>query len=331
MIGIVLFNLGGPDSLQSVKPFLYNLFSDPDLFQFPGSSLIRKPLAYLIASLRARKSRVYFEYMGGKSPITELTMRQAEALEKALSPSPSTGEGGGEGDKSFKVLIAMRYWKPSTEEAIHQLQKEGIQKVMLLPLYPQYSYTTTRSSERKWQRCCKKMGVKFETEIFIKDYHDHPQYIRAVAERIKEAVARFTPEEQKELHLLFSAHGIPLREIKQGDPYEQQIRKSVELVIKELGNTYPHHLSYQSKVGRSKWLEPTTIDTIQKLAREGVKHLVAVPISFVSDHSETLYELKKLYGELALSLGIKKYEMMPALNDSPFFVKALKELVFRVL
>src|SRR5262245_8306302 len=171
-IGVVLFNLGGPDSLQAVKPFLYNLFSDPDLFQFPGSSLIRKPLAYLIASLRAPKSRVYFEYMGGKSPITELTKRQAEGLERVLNslerlPSPQPSPPKGEGEKTFKVLIAMRYWKPSTQEAIRQLQKEGIQRVIFLPLYPQYSYTTTRSSEREWRRCCRKMKVKFEKEIFI--------------------------------------------------------------------------------------------------------------------------------------------------------------------
>src|SRR5215467_9078327 len=141
-IGVVFFNLGGPDSLKAVKPFLYNLFQDPDLFQFPLASLVRKPLAYLIASLRARKSRVYFEYMGGKSPITELTSRQAEALEKGLN------EDGGH--RKFKVVLAMRYWTPSTDDALDELVREGVRQVILLPLYPQYSYTTTRSSHREW-------------------------------------------------------------------------------------------------------------------------------------------------------------------------------------
>jgi ferrochelatase len=349
-IGVVLFNLGGPDSLEMVKPFLYRLFQDPDLFQFPGSSLVRKPLAYLIASLRARKSRVYFEYMGGKSPITELTLLQAKALDAALNchlrspapsppplegggkntiPSPLTGEGQGEGDPEFKVVIAMRYWKPTTDDAIRELQREKIRRVVLLPLYPQYSYTTTRSSERYWQERCRKLKVKFDEEIFVPDYHDHPQYIRSVVERIREALTRLPPEEAQQTHLLFSAHGIPLREIEQGDPYERQICRSVDLVIQELGNGYPHHLSYQSRVGPLKWLEPTTVKMIEKLSTEGVKSLIAVPISFVSDHSETLYELKKLYGELALSRGIKRYELMPALNDHPLFIEALKDLVLK--
>jgi ferrochelatase len=290
--------------------------------------------------------------MGGKSPITELTLRQAAALENVLNgsarspsprpspvkgegdpslPPPSTGGGGGEGDLEFKVVVAMRYWKPTTDEAILELMRENICRVVLLPLYPQYSYTTTRSSERDWRERCRKLKVKFDEEIFILDYHDHPQYIRSVAERIRQALSCMSPEDTEQTHLLFSAHGIPLREIEQGDPYEKQICRSVELVVQELGNGRPHHLSYQSRVGPLKWLEPTTVETIEKLSNEGVKSLIAVPISFVSDHSETLYELKKLYGELALGRGIKKYELMPALNDHPLFIDALKDLVLKNL
>lgn len=327
-IGVVLFNLGGPDSLEAVEPFLYNLFQDPDIFTFPLASLLRKPLAKLISSRRAPKSRVYFEYMGGKSPITELTQKQADALEKTLNyPSSRTGEG----DKRFKVVIAMRYWKPFTEDAIRLLQEEGIRKVILLPLFPQYSHTTTRSSLREWRKQCRKMKARFEKEIFIDDYHDHPLYIRSVAERIREAKNRFTPEEQREVHLLFSAHGIPLKEIRQGDPYDRQIRRSVELVMAELSPSWPHRLAYQSKVGPARWLEPSTVDVLGAMAQEGIRYVIAVPISFVSDHSETLYELKKLYGELAMSLGMKQYELMPALNDSPLFIEALKSQVLRAL
>jgi len=346
-IGVVLFNLGGPDSLEAVKPYLYNLFQDPDIFSFPLSALVRKPLAYLIASLRARKSRVYFEAIGGKSPLKELTLGQAEVLEKILnagppspwpspvegegkiqkSPSPLEGEGWGEGENRFKVLVAMRYWTPSTDEAILELKQEGIQKVILLPLYPHYSYTTTRSSERYWKKRCKKLGVSFEKEILIRDYHDHPDYIRSLTARIEEALENFSEQEKREVHLLFSAHSIPLKEIKNGDPYPKQIQKSMELVLQALGYPHPSSLSYQSKVGPLKWLEPSTAETIQVLAHRGVKSVLVVPISFVSDHSETLYELKKLYGDLARKVGIQKYEVMPALNQQPFFIQALRNLV----
>jgi len=316
-IGVVLFNLGGPDSLEAVEPFLYNLFQDPDIFSFPFASLVRKPLAKLISKRRAKTSRAYFEYMGGKSPITELTLRQAEALEKSL------------GD-SYQVVVAMRYWNPSTQDALHLLRKEGIKKVVLLPLYPQYSYTTTRSSEREWDLQCKKMGIEFEKVVRISDYHDHPLYIQSVVERIREAVAKFAVDKQKQVHLLFSAHGIPLKEIAAGDPYDQQIRKSVSEILKSFPE-YSYSLSYQSKVGRAKWLEPTTIETIETLAGAGKNQILAVPISFVSDHSETLYELKKLYGELALSLGVEQYELMPALNEHPKFIACLREVVIKSL
>ncbi len=329
-IGVVLFNLGGPDSLEAVEPFLYNLFQDPDIFTFPFASWVRKPLAKFIAKRRAPKSRVYFEYMGGKSPITELTMRQAEALERKLNqtpPAPSPELKGRREGVGFKVVVAMRFWKPFTSDALENLKQEGIRKVVLLPLYPQYSFTTTRSSEREWDTQCRKQGVGFEKVFRVSDYHDHPLYIQALAARIREAIERFPVERQKKVHLLFSAHGIPLREIRAGDPYEKQIIRSVELVQKELGNAYSHSLSYQSRVGPLKWLEPNTVEKITELAKEGKKEIVAVPISFVSDHSETLYELKKMYGELARSLGIEQYELMPALNDQSLFIECLADVV----
>ena len=322
-IGIVLFNLGGPHNLDAVEPFLFNLFMDPDIFTFPLASLVRKPLARFISSRRASKSRVYFEYMGGKSPIIDHTLDQARALEKSLNHSqriPNT---------QFKVVVAMRYWKPFASNAIRILKREGIEKIVLLPLYPQYSYTTTRSSLVDWKESCKKMGVSFEQEFFISDYFDHPLYLKSVAGRIQEAIAKFDENERTHIHLLFSAHGIPLKEIKAGDPYEQQIKQSVMGVMRELGDLYPHTLAYQSKVGPLKWLQPNTVDVIPQLAAKGVRNLIAIPISFVSDHSETLYELKKMYGELALQSGIRQYELMPALNDSGMFIGALGDVVWR--
>lgn len=322
-IGVVLFNLGGPDSLDAVEPFLYNLFQDPDIFTFPFASLIRKPLAKFIAKRRAPKSRVYFEYMGGKSPLTELTLAQAEALEKRLNESP--------GGQRFKVAVAMRFWRPFTEDALEVLRREGVRRVVLLPLYPQYSYTTTRSSEKEWEKQCRRAGLSFEQVLRIPDYHQHPLYIQTLAERIREGLARFPEKTRGQVHLLFSAHGIPLQEIAAGDPYEKQILASVELVRRELGEGFSHSLSYQSKVGPLKWLEPNTVETIERLAKEGKKQLLAVPISFVSDHSETLYELKKLYGELAQGLGVERYELMPALNDHPLFIQCLEDLVLSSL
>ncbi|MBF0491439.1 MAG: ferrochelatase [Deltaproteobacteria bacterium] len=318
-IGVVLFNLGGPHNLAAVQPFLYNLFLDPNIFTFPLASLVRKPLARFISSRRAKKSSPYFEYMGGKSPIIDLTLDQARELERRLNKGPHT---------QFKVVVAMRYWYPLTQNALSILRREGIQKVILLPLYPHYSYTTTRSSEREWELQCKKMKMKFEEEKWVKDYHDHPLYIQSSAARIREGLGRFPEAVRSQVHLLFSAHGVPVKEIKAGDPYEDQILKSKELVLRELNLPNSHSLSYQSKVGPLKWLEPKTVRTLEKLILEqGKKYILAIPISFVSDHSETLYELKKLYGDMAKEWGGTQYELMPALNTQEKFIECLKDRV----
>ncbi len=324
-IGVVLFNLGGPDSLDAVEPFLYNLFQDPDIFSFPLAFLFRKAFAKIISRRRARKSRVYFEYMGGKSPITELTLKQAEALERKLN------ESRGEGGNLFKVVVAMRYWKPFTQEALAVLRAEGIRKVVLLPLYPQYSYATTRSSEREWDRQCKKMRIRFEKEIRVSSYAAHPLYLKAMAARIQESLEKFPLERRSQAHLLFSAHGIPMKEVAAGDPYETQIHESMRGILKELNLPNPSTLSYQSKVGPLKWLEPKTLETIERLTHTGTRWMIAIPLSFVSDHSETLYELKKLYGDLALKRGVEQYELMPALNDQPLFIECLREIVLSKL
>ncbi len=317
-IGVVLFNLGGPHSMAAVEPFLYNLFLDPDIFTFPLASLVRKPLAKFISSRRAKKSSKYFEYMGGKSPIIDLTLDQARALEKSLNVK----------DKKFKVVVAMRYWYPLTENALSILKREGIRKVILLPLYPHYSFATTRSSEREWELQTKKMDIHFESLKLVKDYFDHPLYIQSLAARIREGLLRFPEAVRDQVHLLFSAHGIPVKEIKAGDPYQQQILKSKELVLKELNLPNSEGLSYQSKVGPLEWLKPNTIEVLEKLIKEEKKkYILAIPISFVSDHSETLYELKKMYGDLAIEWGVTQYELMPALNTEEKFIECLAEQI----
>lgn len=302
-IGVILLNMGGPDSLEAIEPFLYNLFSDHDIIQIP--KLIQKPVAKLISKVRAKKTREYYEYMGGKSPQKEQTIKQAQALQKAL------------GDR-FKVVVAMRYWHPFTEEALEELFKEDIEKVILLPLYPQYSRTTTGSSFNEFYR-------KFDKNIpviEIKSYHNHPLYIKAMVENIKAHL----PDNYKDFHFLFSAHSLPEKVIKEGDPYQKQTEETVKLIMEHFPEV-EYSLAYQSKVGPVKWLEPMTDEKIKELASKGIKNLVVIPVSFVSEHSETLYELDKQYGELAKQVGIRNYVRIPTLKDHPTFIKALKSIV----
>ncbi|WP_457622672.1 ferrochelatase [Persephonella sp.] len=303
--GVVLMNMGGPDSLEAVQPFLYNLFSDHDIIQIPR--LIQKPVAYLISKVRAKKTMDYYRVMGGKSPQKEQTLDQADKLQKAL------------GDR-FKVVVALRYWHPFTEEALDQLFEEEIDKIILLPLYPQYSRTTTGSSFNEFYRKFKKRGKDIPV-VEIRSYHDHPLFIKAWIENIREYIPDY-----KEYYFLFSAHSLPEKIIKQGDPYKDQVEETVKLIM-EYFPDQPHSISYQSKVGPVKWLEPMTEDMIVKLAEEGIKKLAVIPVAFVSEHSETLYELDKEYGKLAEEKGIESYRRVPTLRSHPLFIEALKDIV----
>ncbi len=312
-IGVVLFNLGGPLSMDDIEEFLFNLFMDPYIIELPLRGLLRKGLARFVAKRRAEKTKHYYEIMGGKSPQYELTMKQAEALENSL------GE-----DLDAKVYVGMRYFKPTIRETYKALLKDNIENVILLPLYPHYSRTTTLSSFAEWNRAAKNLSGRMKV-LQIESYHDHPLYIDAVAERIGETFAKFKGDIRNMVHVLFSAHGVPERIIKRGDPYQRHIIETVELVSKRFPN--PHSLAYQSRVGRVKWLGPPTLDEIRRLAANDVKNLLVVPISFVSEHSETLYEVNHLFRNKAKRLGIEHFEMMPALNDSPKFIEALSQLV----
>ncbi len=309
-IGVVLMNMGGPDSLKSVEPFLYNLFSDHDIIQIP--KLIQKPVAKIISKLRAKKTQEYYRYMGGKSPQKEQTLLQAEALQKALG-------------KNYKVVVAMRYWHPFTEEALEQLKDEDLESIILLPLYPQYSKTTTGSSFNEFFRQLEKYKQKgfFKNVPVVKveNYHNHPLYIKAMVENIKRHLPAY-----KEYYFLFSAHSLPEKVIKEGDPYKKQVEETVSLIMEDFPEN-KYSLSYQSKVGPVKWLEPMTDETIVKLAKKGIKNLTVIPVSFVSEHSETLYELDYQYGKLAKESGIRSYKRIPTLKTNPTFIKALEEIV----
>jgi ferrochelatase len=311
-IAVVLFQLGGPDSQAAVEPFLYNLFRDPDIINFPGSFLARKPLAKLISTTRAKAARQRYAEIGGGSPIRRLTEQQARALQATLRPHMPA-----------RTIVAMRYWHPDTQEAIAALESDSFDELVLLPLYPQYSLATTGSSLKEWNRLYKpSVPVRL-----IHHFFDHPDYIAALVERIRSVLGQLPNPD--EVHLVFSAHGLPLALVEKGDPYPQHVEATVRLV-RELGAwPNPHILCFQSKVGPQKWLEPSLTGTIEKMARDGVKRMLVVPVSFLTEHIETLHEINIEAREQAESLGVSDFHMMPALNDSPLLIRALADLVLR--
>ena len=311
-IAVILFQLGGPDSQDTVEPFLYNLFRDPDIINFPGSFLARKPLAKLISTTRSKRVRQHYAEIGGGSPIRRLTMQQERALEAALRQHLSA-----------RAIVAMRYWHPNTEEAVASLLSAPFEELVLLPLYPHYSFATTGSSLKEWNR-------RYQANVpvhLIDHFFDHPDYIAAIVERIN-GVLRQLPNPE-EVELVFSAHGLPMALVERGDPYPQHIDATVRLVC-ELGAWQnPHILCYQSKVGPQKWLQPSLASTIEKMAHEGIKRMLVIPISFLTEHIETLHEINIEAREHAESLGVSDFHMMPALNDSPLLIRALTDLVLR--
>jgi protoporphyrin/coproporphyrin ferrochelatase len=315
-IGVVLLNLGGPDSLDAVEPFLFNLFSDPDIIDFPGSFLFRKRLAKLISTRRSPGVIKQYAEIGGKSPLKDYTLQQASLLEQKLNEQMPA-----------KVYVAMRYWKPFTEEALDAIERDGIKKVILLPLYPQFSKATTTSSLKEWEKQLKERGTKLDYSL-IEHYYDQPTYIDAFVERVQQGLERFPEDVRGEVNILFSAHGTPMKLVKQGDPYSHQIAKTVDAIMKRGEFKQQHALCYQSKVGPLKWLTPSTPDMIADLASKGVKHMLLVPVAFASDHLETLFELGIEYRRQASERGVLQYEITEGLNDSPKFIQALSELVF---
>jgi ferrochelatase len=309
---VVLFQLGGPDTQAAVEPFLYNLFCDPDIINFPGSFLARKPLAKLISTTRSKRVRQHYAEIGGGSPIRRLTERQARALEAALRVHISA-----------RTHVAMRYWNPSTEEAIVNLESQPYDELILLPLYPHYSFATTGSSLKEWNRLHKTSAPVHVIDHFF----DHPDYIAGIVERINGVLDQLPNPE--EVNLVFSAHGLPLTLVEKGDPYPQHIQATVRMIC-ELGSwENPFVLCYQSKVGPQKWLQPSLTTTIEKMARDGIKRMLVVPISFLTEHIETLHEINIEAREHAEALGVTDFHMMPALNDSPLLIRALADLVLR--
>jgi ferrochelatase len=317
-VGVVLLQLGGPGSPDAVEPFLYNLFCDPDIIDLPFAFLFRRTLAHFIARRRAPHVRQIYGQIGGRSPLLKLTQRQARALERMLRT-----------DLDAHVVIAMRYTPPTTEEALDELRAAGAEEVVLLPLYPHYSKTTTGSSLREWDRVLRRRGPGHLSVRIVEEYCEHPLYIAALVKNITIALNRVPAADRGKVHLVFSAHGTPVRLVRDGDPYQKQIVRTCAAVMRKGNFGLPHHVCYQSKVGPQRWLEPSLDATIARLASEGASHLLVIPVAFVSDHSETLWEINIEARREAKRLGIGYFDMSPALHTSPDFIGALRDLVMQ--
>lgn len=324
--GIVLFQLGGPDSLEAVQPFLLNLFLDPDIIPLGPLGLLRRPIAKLISSRRCVPVAQRYAMIGRRSPIMVLTERQRVKLAAALAPHMDS-----------VIVTAMRYWHPFTGDAVHSLQNAGpLDEIVLLPLYPHFSYATTLSSLKEWRRVMAASPWKGAAppERTVSQFYNHPLYIEALVQRIGSVLRQF-PDSSR-IHLVFSAHGLPVSLVEKGDPYPTQIEETVRLVC-ELGaqrhSGWPrtHLLCYQSRVGPAKWLQPPFTETVARLGHEGAREILVAPISFVTEHIETLHEINIDGRNDAERDGIERYRMMPAVGDSPLFIGALTDLVLKAV
>jgi ferrochelatase len=323
--GIVMLNLGGPDSLSAVRPFLYNLFSDREIIRL-GPSFLQKPLACLISRLRSKKTEQMYSMIGDKSPILDITKAQAEALENELNRSTDNEQRKTNDGNIYKVYIGMRYWHPFMKETVDRILADGVNKLIALSLYPHYSRATTGSSIDDFKHQIKGKGFDIE---YIEEWHEFPAYIDSLADLVAKGAGEFG---ESGFDLLYSAHSLPKSFIDEGDPYLDHIKGTIEKVNKRLCaepynlSDLKWHLSFQSKTGPVKWLDPSTENTIMELSREGCKNLLVVPVSFVSDHIETLYEIDILYKKLAEENGIT-LKRCESLNTSEKFISALKELI----
>ena len=315
-LAVVLFNLGGPDSPAAVRPFLYNLFSDPAIITLPAG--LRHLLAGFIAWRRAPVARKIYEHLGGSSPLLAGTRAQAAALEKALAPHAA----------AVKVGIAMRYWHPFSDRTARELADWKPDRVLLLPLYPQFSTTTSESSADDWRRAAKKAGLTAPTQM-ICCYPRLPGWAAAQADLLREKLAGIG--EAAPVRVLFSAHGLPKKFIEGGDPYQVQVEMGARAIIAALGSDdLDWTICYQSRVGRLEWIGPSTDAEIERAGRDG-KGVVVLPIAFVSEHSETLVELDIDYGHLAQRSGLPFYLRVPTVDTHPAFIQALADMAGQAL
>lgn len=313
-LAVVLFNLGGPDAPEAVEPFLFNLFNDKAIIRVP------QPLRWLIAKMVSRRrapiAKEIYAQLGGGSPLLPLTEEQARALEAEL--------GGAQGERDVRAFIAMRYWKPFAAETVRAVKAWAPDELVLLPLYPQYSTTTTGSSLKDWAKAAKAAGLHTRAKT-VCCYPVDPDFIEAHVRQVRAAIAGFATRD--EFRILFSAHGLPKRIVDGGDPYQSQVEATCAAVMAGVGGgPFDWRTCFQSRVGPLEWIGPATDAEIERAGREG-KSLIVVPIAFVSEHSETLVELDKEYGKLAAESGVPRYVRVAALGTQPDFIRGLARLV----
>jgi ferrochelatase len=312
-IAVVLFNLGGPDSLDSVEPFLFNLFTDPAIIGLP--SPVRHVIAKLIVRRRVSTAREIYARMGGSSPLLANTEAQAKALQERLA---DLGE--------VRVFVCMRYWHPKSEAAAGAVKAFDPHRIVLLPLYPQYSTTTTASSQKAWRESARSAGITAPTKL-VCCYPTAPGFIAAAARLMRRGIAEAASVGHRRVRVLFSAHGLPKRIVSRGDPYEAQVRLTARTVAMRLGLADEDWIvCFQSRVGPLEWIGPYTDDEIRRAGRAGVG-VVLFPVSFVSEHSETLVELDLDYRRLAEQAGVSCYVRVPTVSTDPAFIESLADMV----
>ena len=310
--GIVLLNMGGPEKIEDVQPFLYNLFSDRDIIKL-GPAFLQKVIARFIANKRAPKSKSIYSKIGGGSPLKKITFQQASCLEKALNDTAM---------HHYFVTVAMRYWPPFADEAVKELLDKGVEQITALSLYPHYSRATSGSSLSELKKSVARLAPTIATH-YIQQWPDQPSYIQALAENILATLREFNDQA---VEVVYSAHSLPTSFIKDGDPYVEHLMQTIKAT--EEITRHKGRVCYQSRSGPVEWLSPSTPEMIKTLAAEGCKNILMVPISFVSDHVETLYEIDMLYCQQAKNLGIT-LKSSASMNTNPVFIEGLKQLVLQ--
>jgi len=310
--GLVLLNMGGPDSLAAVEPFLYNLFSDRELIRLPAGALLQKPFARLIAHFRAKKVRDNYRMIGGKSPLLGWTEKQAAGIAARLGPQ-------------VRPYVVMRYWEPRAEPVLRQMARDGIEQAVVLSMYPHYTGATTGSSVNDFRRAAAAVHPRLQFSV-IEQWYDWPAYHQALANRVNQALETFHELMRDQVRIVFSAHALPQKFIDRGDPYQEHVLATVKGVMERVGD-YAWHLGFQSRSGPVEWMTPDTLEVMDQLAADGYDSLVIVPISFVSDHIETLHEIDIEYREHAEQHGVRRFQRAPSLNAEDDFLAAMADLV----
>jgi ferrochelatase len=314
---VILVNMGGPVSIDDIECYLRNLFSDPDLFQFNLPEKIKESIINWMIKKRIAKTSSIYQQIGGSSPLNEITRKQAAALEQLLNS---------DNKKKFRVYYALRYYQPYLTGIWDELLKKTYRQVIIFPLYPQFSYTTTGSFINLWKKLD---HYQVHTKI-IRSYYDHPEYIKANVDLILLSLADHLKNEDK-IELIMTAHGLPVRNIKRGDPYAREIDSSVREIKRYLPVNVNITLGYQSKIGPLRWLKPDTADILKKMAAGKIKKVFIYPLSFVADNSETLYEIDIFYRNLAKKMGIDEFNFIRPFNQYPGFIAAIKNIILELI